>query len=221
VRLALSHALNREEIGAILQNGLLRPVAFSLDPANPSYSEEGARLHSQYDPGKSRRLLDEAGYRDSDGDGFREFQDGSVFTLTIDVFNNTGMVDLCEFIADYWDAIGLKTVLNIGLQEMLIPRRINGTFEVHITSAPVDPLSQAQNSIDRETIRESVVEIRDICTRELPFIMIGAAPSVWAGSTRLGNVADNIHATYTYRGFDRAVFHEQLFIRPDSTGPGD
>ena len=119
VRLALSHALNREEIGAILQNGLLHPVAFSLDPANPCYEEEGTRLHSQYDPGKSRRLLDEAGFRDSDGDGFREFRDGSVFTLTIDVFNNSGMVDLCGFIAEYWGAVGLKTVLNIGLQEML------------------------------------------------------------------------------------------------------
>ena len=82
-------------------------------------------------------------------------------------------------------------------------------------------IHRAQNSIDRETIRESVVEIRDIYTRELPFIMIGSAPSVWASGSRLGNVADNIHATYTYRGFDRAVFHEQLFIRPDSTGPGD
>ena len=54
------------------------------------------------------------------------------------------LIDLGEFIAEYWEAAGIKTVLNIGLQEILIPRRINGNFEVHVTSAPMDPLYEAE-----------------------------------------------------------------------------
>ncbi len=145
VRIALSLALNRMEMGNILENGLLEPVGFSLNHANPWYSNESSKLHSQYDLQKSESLLDEAGYRDADGDGYREFPDGSVFTVIIDIFSSKMLIDLGEFIAEYWETVGIKTILNIGLQEILIQRRINGDFEVHVSSAPMDPLYEAEN----------------------------------------------------------------------------
>ena len=37
-------------------------------------SEKVVSLYSQYDPAKTRSMLDEAGYRDEDGDGIRAFK---------------------------------------------------------------------------------------------------------------------------------------------------
>jgi peptide/nickel transport system substrate-binding protein len=145
VRMALSHAINRLEIGGLLNFGLLEPVGFSFSPSSIWYSKETAALHSDYDPVQARSLLDQADYLDRDHDGYREFHDGSVFEIVIDVFEGRSMADLCQLIKEYWEAIGVKTVLNFGLQEILIPRRINGTFQVHITDPPIDPLIQGNH----------------------------------------------------------------------------
>ena len=41
--------------------------------------------YSEFDPEKSRALLEKSGYRDTDGDGFREFKDGTRFEMNINV----------------------------------------------------------------------------------------------------------------------------------------
>ncbi len=249
VRIALSHAINREEISELQNQGMLEPVGYSFSPSSPWFSEEQAKIHSQYDPAKSRQLLDQAGYRDTNGDGIREFLDGSPFTLIIDVFNETSTTtDLCELVEDYWEEVGLEVILNYGLQEILIPRRINGTFEVHTTDPPIDPMVQgnhigimgpslpfwhkfadtegpewlhevtslirkAENTLDEDKLRGYMIQVREIMTRELPFIITGKLPNNWASSNRMGNVPDTVYTEMHYRGFDRSVFPEQLYIK--------
>jgi peptide/nickel transport system substrate-binding protein len=145
VRIALSQALNREEISHVIFGGLLEPSGFSYSRSSPTYSREASMLYSQYDPSKAAELLDQEGYVDSDRDGFREFTDGSRFELTIDAFSGSYIPDLSELIAVQWGVLGIKVHLNVGLQEILLPKRINGDFEIHITSAPIDPLTQAHH----------------------------------------------------------------------------
>lgn len=67
VRRALAHAIDRDAIirhilrgQATAANGLLSPLHWAHDPTVP---------HWPYDPEKARRLLDEAGFKDPDGDG--------------------------------------------------------------------------------------------------------------------------------------------------------
>jgi peptide/nickel transport system substrate-binding protein len=147
VRLALSHAVNREEIGEICYHGYLVPSGFSYAPAHPYFSEEDYRIHTAFDPVLARRLLDGAGYRDSDGDGIREFPDGEPFALTIDVSPTFGGIPASELIAEHWKAVGIKVYLNIGLREIIWPRRLNGEFDVHFWpfEGPDDPLSTADD----------------------------------------------------------------------------
>ncbi len=142
VRIALSHAINREEISQLVYSGLVKPGGISFSQASPYYSEELAQLYSQYDPEKSRKLLDQAGYKDTDGNGFREFEDGSVFEVILDVINFSVLPDFSELVKEYWEAIGIKVNLNIAMQEIIIPRRINGNFDVTITGMPAHPLNQ-------------------------------------------------------------------------------
>ena len=69
VRHAIGYATNREAIIRYLRRGLGRP-AVGLVP-DLAWAFEPDVLRFAYDPGRARRLLDEAGYRDPDGDGPR------------------------------------------------------------------------------------------------------------------------------------------------------
>jgi peptide/nickel transport system substrate-binding protein len=147
VRIALSHAINREEINQVLAYGFLKPSGFSFSHSSPYYSEPISQLHAAYDPATARALLDEAGYHDSDGDGYREFEDGSRFQMTIDILSGARLTDISELVAEYWDAIGIKVHLYIALQEIIVPRRLNGEFDITVANTPTHPLTQSHQFV--------------------------------------------------------------------------
>jgi len=67
VRQALAYGINREAIIANLLRGQARPAKSVLPPTHWAY-HESVKTYA-YDPARARQLLDEAGYRDPDGDG--------------------------------------------------------------------------------------------------------------------------------------------------------
>ena len=69
VRRAIAMAIDREAIVRAMQRHTARVATGMLSPENAAYEPGVARY--QYDPAAARRLLDEAGYRDPDGDGPR------------------------------------------------------------------------------------------------------------------------------------------------------
>ncbi|MGG0643134.1 peptide-binding protein [Sporosarcina gallistercoris] len=83
VRQAIAYAVNREGI----VNGLLYGHGQKTDTTIAqqfwAYSED-APVNYSYDPKKAIQLLDEEGYVDQDGDGFREDPDGEKWVLNLD-----------------------------------------------------------------------------------------------------------------------------------------
>jgi peptide/nickel transport system substrate-binding protein len=145
VRLALSLAINREEIGAIVYHGLMTPASHSFGPASAYYSEEVSSKYAIFDPQRSRDLLEEAGYRDSDGDGLREFPDGSPLSLTIDVTPGIG-TDVCQLAIDYWSDVGIKVHMNVALRDIIFPKWDNGEFELFWWGGwSEDPIARPQD----------------------------------------------------------------------------
>jgi peptide/nickel transport system substrate-binding protein len=67
VRHAIGFAINREAIIKYMRRGLARPAAGLLPDQAWAFEPDVHRF--VYDPDRSRRLLDEAGFRDPDGDG--------------------------------------------------------------------------------------------------------------------------------------------------------
>ena len=70
VRLAMTHALNRKDIIDNVLNGLGKPLTGSFLPGHPANNPD-VELY-RFDLDKARKLLEEAGWKDTDGDGVRE-----------------------------------------------------------------------------------------------------------------------------------------------------
>lgn len=80
VRRALIHALDRELLANTILDGLAPVIHGPIQP--PSWAFTDDVRHYDYDPVESTRLLDEAGWRDTDGDGIRD-RDGRPFSFTL------------------------------------------------------------------------------------------------------------------------------------------
>jgi peptide/nickel transport system substrate-binding protein len=141
VRRALAIAINRKEIGALVFNGMLVPGGYACPPSSPYYLEAAYRSNAGYEPQRARELLEDAGYADTDGDSYREFRDGRRFEITIDLTLGMGLGDIGELLLEYWKEIGVYVNLNPGREEIIYPRRMNGTFHVYLYKmvAGIDP----------------------------------------------------------------------------------
>ena len=131
-RRAYSMAINRQEIGELYYSGLLEPAGVVFSPSSPYYTEDDAQLWAQYDPDGANALLDEAGYADTDGDGFREAPDGSPVELVIDVGQHDLYTPIVELMTtDYLPATGIKAIMNVKDQTTIRDLYLAGEFEIH------------------------------------------------------------------------------------------
>jgi ABC-type transport system substrate-binding protein len=85
-RIALRRALLMGyNVGDMIKVGLLGQGAIANQPIPPEVPGHvvGIKSSTPYDPALARTLLDKFGYKDRDGDGFRELPDGKPLTLTM------------------------------------------------------------------------------------------------------------------------------------------
>jgi peptide/nickel transport system substrate-binding protein len=131
-RRAFSMALNREEIGHLFYAGLFQPAGSVFAPHSGYYTEEDAAKWASYDPDAANALLDEAGYLDVTGDGFRDSPDGQPLQIILDVGVHDLYTPVVELVTDeYMADIGLNVVMNVGDQSLIRDNFIAGEFEMH------------------------------------------------------------------------------------------
>ncbi len=138
-RQAMSHAINRDRINEITSLGLATARQFSLSAESPEFqTEEGqafyqewAASYASYDPALAGQLLDGIGVVDADGDGWRDRPDGSALELIVDIpAGDTGSIDRMDLVKEDWEAVGLKTVLNIIAGELVSARHLAGEIMI-------------------------------------------------------------------------------------------
>jgi peptide/nickel transport system substrate-binding protein len=108
-RIALSIAINRDEINQIAAFGLSRPYQAAPRPESVLYDEEFATQYTQFDPTRAGELMDGLGYK-LNADGFRVGPDSKpiIITVTTDVERSYD-----ELIVRYWAAIGIQTTVTV------------------------------------------------------------------------------------------------------------
>jgi peptide/nickel transport system substrate-binding protein len=112
VRLAMSYAVNRVEMNELVYDGLLVPRQYSPLPLSPNYYPKLSEAHLDYDPEYAMELLDEAGYTEKDGEGFRLWKDGSGETLSF-IIEGTAEPgspgeDAAQLVVKYFADVGIK-----------------------------------------------------------------------------------------------------------------
>lgn len=108
-RRAMSIALDRENMQEQIFLGTGEPRNFTPDPRSPYYIDDLSNEFSQYNPERARELLDDIGLIDRNGDGWRQFPDGSTFTLNIEYFLvSPASVPGAEFAQRYWEDVGVR-----------------------------------------------------------------------------------------------------------------
>lgn len=141
VRQALLYGADRQAIidgilqgQGILGQGPVLPNSWAFDPAIKQYP---------YDLAKAEQLLDEAGWKDADGDGVRE-RGGErlAFTLTANTDDPT-RARVAQQLADDWSKLGAQVDVQLLsrtelVQDALRPRNFDAVL-FGIASLPADP----------------------------------------------------------------------------------
>jgi len=134
-RQAMSHAVDRQHIIDTLHIGLAYPLWSLVSVPSPFYAgreryggpiTERDAVTYTYDLERAAELLDACGIADRDGDGLREFEDGSDVEFTLS-YGAKGMGDVAIVIADDLAKLGITAKPLYVEFNTLVGRLLSGT----------------------------------------------------------------------------------------------
>ncbi|HEX6988830.1 MAG TPA: ABC transporter substrate-binding protein, partial [Bacillota bacterium] len=140
VRQALSYALDRPAMIQNILRGYGRPATGPISPALEYYYNPDVTTYP-YDPERAKELLAEAGWEDSDGDGYVD-RDGQTLEIALTVPKANIMEPLATLAQQYFESVGVKTNMdavefNVFVADRLVPRSFDIMVGWWIT--PPDP----------------------------------------------------------------------------------
>lgn len=106
VRQAMAYAINNEQVGEKMYKGLRFPANSVITP-NFKYNNKDLKPY-EYDPEKAKKLLDEAGYKDTNDDGLREDPKGKEFKINFASMSGGDIAEpLTKYYIQQWQEVGL------------------------------------------------------------------------------------------------------------------
>lgn len=134
-RIALSYAIDREEINDFGYLGLAQPRQATVLEGSAYFEEDLPGLYADYDVKKANEILDSLGLDKRNRDGYRLRPDGEVLEFRIlctDSSNYGPWVDIVDLVTGYWNDIGLKVDFDVVSGTLYTQRRGSGDFDVMI-----------------------------------------------------------------------------------------
>ena len=131
-RVALSHAIDREELNEILFLGVTVPRHATVVPESEFYDPELEQMYASFDPELSRRMLEEIGLVKG-ADGYFDYPDGSdlaVTVTTIPLETYGKWADMAELVGGYWDELGIKNEVQVIERSLYTERYRAGDLEI-------------------------------------------------------------------------------------------
>ncbi|MGE0813662.1 MAG: peptide ABC transporter substrate-binding protein [Vicinamibacterales bacterium] len=139
VRRALNHAVDRDLIASTILEGLAPVTHGPVQPVSWAYNPDITRY--PFDPARARALLDEAGWRDADGDGVRE-KDGRRFAFTL--ITQAGFAvreNVAQVLQRQFKDVGVETAVQLHDGTSISKLWFDGRFDamLHWWQLPADP----------------------------------------------------------------------------------
>ena len=135
MREALCHAVNAEAVRKAAMAGIGSPLYTSISPMTMGFapsSEEIAKPLVNYDPEKSKAILEELGWKDS-GNGYRE-KDGKPLEVTFLAFSIPKFKRIAEVATPMLEKVGFKVDLQILEAGDLYEKTLKGKHDLLSTS---------------------------------------------------------------------------------------
>jgi peptide/nickel transport system substrate-binding protein len=123
-RIALSHAIDRQEIIDVVFVGQGEPFQGAPKPTSEYYNETLAKQYTEYDVAKANEILDGL-YPNKNANGTRLLPDGTPisFEMIVDGNRFPDWVNVLELVDIYWDEIGIDMQIGAISGELLTERR--------------------------------------------------------------------------------------------------
>ena len=113
-RRALQWAVDRDKNAALAYGGYMSPGTTLLPPYSAYAWQPPADEAYTYDPARAGELLDAAGYKDVDGDGYRETKAGKPLSLRLFTDAQTPEnVTTSKLVVGWFKDVGVKTKLQV------------------------------------------------------------------------------------------------------------
>ncbi|WAA11781.1 oligopeptide ABC transporter substrate-binding protein [Fervidibacillus halotolerans] len=111
LRQAIGYAMDNETVGKEYYNGLRIPASTLMIPFFKDYHNPDIEGYN-YDPEKAKQILADAGYKDTNGDGFVETPDGEELKLTfLSMSGGDTAEPLAKFYIQNWKDVGINVEL--------------------------------------------------------------------------------------------------------------
>lgn len=114
-RRALAYAINPKEIAARASQNQVKPadptgLLIDYPVFKKIYNADAVKNYGfTYDPAKASEILDELGYKDINGDGYRETPDGKPLKFTIEVpYGWTDWMEMTRVISENLQMVGIR-----------------------------------------------------------------------------------------------------------------
>jgi peptide/nickel transport system substrate-binding protein len=132
-RVALSLAINREELNLLFYRNVGVPRQATAAEVTPFFVPENARAFAGFDPAEANRLLDSIGMTERDRNGFRLSPNGESFFLFIET-SDLNKVDLLQIVCEHWRAVGIQAEVRVTEGSLLTSR--TQSAEIMIQARP-------------------------------------------------------------------------------------
>lgn len=143
-RVAMNHAVDRAGIVKSAMQGRGRPIWSMVTPGNRAWFHPGVARY-EFDPAQARKILDDLGWKDTDGDGVREDDQGHpiAFEINTNVENPTRQ-QMGTLIQKYLRDVGVNATFRpLAFNDLVTSLQDSHRWEVMIlgwgSSVPPDP----------------------------------------------------------------------------------
>ncbi len=146
-RVALSHAIDRDEINQVIYYGLATPGNDTVHERSPLSQPEYRTRGTEFDLAKANALLDEVGLIERDAKGIRLLPDGRPLQIIVETAGeDTEQIDVLELIRNSWRKAGIELFSKPLQREVFRNRIFSGETLMSVWGGLENGLPTAQTS---------------------------------------------------------------------------